>query len=80
MHLTITFPLAEKMLCAKYRQNSCHVPLCCFKTQGSKFDPQLALSSAVLINLEVVIIMNEYCSFQSIALCFVNSLCFSASW
>lgn len=45
--------------------------LCCFKIQGSRFDPQLVLPSAVLINLEVVIIMNEYCSFLLIVCVFL---------
>ena len=36
---------------------------CCFKIQGSGFDAQLVLSSAVLINLEVMIILGVYCYF-----------------
>lgn len=34
---------------------------CYFKIQGSGFDAQLVLSSAVLINSEVVIILGVYC-------------------
>lgn len=59
----VHLPFGREDALWKVGQNSCYVPLCCFKIQGSRFDPQLVLSSAVLMNLEVVIIMDAYCSF-----------------
>jgi len=57
---------------------------CWLDVQGGGSDAQLVLSSAVLVNLEVVIILGAYCYCWAITpfclFALFRSLCFSTSW